>query len=246
MSRKELRRVYELIRLMFYALAHRPDEFGLAPDAQGFVSTKELLQAFHEEPEWKFVRESHLTEALIHDHKGLFQREDNRIRATEIHWEHDLARSTAPASKILFSPIRRRAHQHVFEKGLRAPEGRWIILCIDRQMATRIGKRRDPSPVILEIRALDAHRDGVALFRLGSLFLAKEISPKYIGGPLPPKEEPKRISQSPGERTKALVDLAPGTFVLDITRDPDPQRRVKGRKPKGWKEQARKIRKRKR
>ncbi len=231
---------------MFYALAHRPDEFGLAPDARGFVSIKDLIQAFHEEPEWRFVRESDLNEALIHDQQGLFYLEGNRIRATQIHWELDLSPPFAPAYNIIFTPIRRRAHHHVFKTGLRAPEGRWIILCINKEMAIRIGKRRDTSPVILEIRAVDAHRDGVELFRLGSLFLAKEISPKYIGGPLPPKEEPKRASQSPGQITKELMDLAAGTFVLDVTRDPDRQRRIKGRKPKGWKEQARKIRRRRR
>ncbi len=246
MSRKGLRKVDALIRLMSYALAHKPDEFGLAPDLHGFVNIKELLQAFHEEPEWKYVRQSHINEALIHSKNGLFQLKDNRIRATERHWGHVLAPPSLPPPKTMFSPIRRRAHHHTFKKGLHTAEDRWIILCPDREMALRIGKRKDPSPVILEIRALEAHRDGIPFFRLGSLLLANEILPKYIGGPLPPKEEPKKASEAPKQTQKDRMNLGAGTFVLDITRDPDPQRRTKGRKPKGWKEDARKIRREKR
>ena len=35
----------------------------------------------------------------------------------------------------------------------------------------------------------------------------------------------------------------PGTFLLDPSRDPDPYRKAKGKKRKGWKENARKMRK---
>ncbi|MBW2217849.1 MAG: hypothetical protein JRF34_11780, partial [Deltaproteobacteria bacterium] len=44
----------------------------------------------------------------------------------------------------------------------------------------------------------------------------------------------------------AKDDPAPGTFSLDSSRDPDLLRRAKGKKRKGWKEEARKVRKGKR
>ena len=51
------------------------------------------------------------------------------------------------------------------------------------------------------------------------------------------KKEPMKIKP---------VDFTPGTFPLDAARDPDLRRRAKGKKRRGWKEEARKIRKKKR
>jgi putative RNA 2'-phosphotransferase len=42
------------------------------------------------------------------------------------------------------------------------------------------------------------------------------------------------------------LHVTPGSFILDISRDPDPYRRAKGRKRKGWKETSRKLRRGKR
>ena len=46
--------------------------------------------------------------------------------------------------------------------------------------------------------------------------------------------------------TSRKAVLTPGTFPLDSSRDPDPYRRAKGKKRKGWKEEARKVRRGKR
>lgn len=244
MTRKGLRKVEGLIRIMAYVLGHRPDEFGLIPDEEGFVGIKEFIQALHEEAEWRYVRESHLREALVHSQPGLFQLKEKRIRARERHWRYNLQPYPFDPEKILFSPVRRRAHHHVFERGLSSADNRWVVLYPERQTALRIGKRKDPQPVILEILALKAHRNGIPLFRFGSLYLAKQIAPQYIGGPLPPKQEPKKVAAPTKPLQKIQMDIGAGTFQLDISRDPDPMRRAKGRKPRGWKEEARKMRRR--
>ena len=227
---------------MIYALAHKPDEFGLVPDKDGFVSVKELLQALHEEPEWGYVRKSHLQEAIIHSPTGLFDLEEKRIRTTNRHWKYEHLSPTPPPQKVLYTPIRSRAHRHVFENGLKPSGKEWVVLSTERDIAVRIGKRKDPQPVILDIMASAAYRNGTPLYRFGSLFLAKEISSEYIGGPLPPKEDTRKYSETPRARQKEPLHLEAGTFFLDVHRDPDPMRRRKGRKPKGWKEEARKFR----
>jgi len=227
---------------MIYALAHKPDEFGLVPDKDGFVSVKELLQALHEEPEWGYVRKSHLQEAIIHSPTGLFDLEEKRIRTTNRHWKYEHLSPTPPPQKVLYTPIRSRAHRHVFENGLKPSGKEWVVLSTERDIAVRIGKRKDPQPVILDIMASAAYRNGTPLYRFGSLFLAKEISSEYISGPLPPKEDTRKYSETPRARQKEPLHLEAGTFFLDVHRDPDPMRRRKGRKPKGWKEEARKFR----
>jgi len=64
MPQKNKRKVAHLNRLLNYILGNRPDEFGLVPDKEGYISLKELLKAINEEPNMAYVRETHIQEVL--------------------------------------------------------------------------------------------------------------------------------------------------------------------------------------
>jgi putative RNA 2'-phosphotransferase len=240
LSRKSQIRVTDLSRFLIYILAHRPDEFGLVPDSIGFISTKELLRAIHEEPGWGYVREGHIREVLIGKDRALFLQEKDRIRAAEVRWHLDLQTPSENTPKILFIAVRRRAHVSVMEKGLFSE--RHLVLSPDRDMALRIGRRRDQKPILLEVMTGPAQHQGVFFHAFGDLYLAREIPPEFISGPPVPEEirEPQ-----PPKKEKSLPQapmMSGGTFVLDVHRDPDLSRRRSGRKPRGWKEDSRKMR----
>ena len=74
-------KVDSLARFLLYVLGRRPDEFGLVPDAGGFVLLKELLQAIHEEPSWRYVRQSHVNEVLCGSYRAEFDAEGDRLSA---------------------------------------------------------------------------------------------------------------------------------------------------------------------
>ena len=230
-------------------LGHRPDEFGMVPDSNGFVTYKELIQAIHEEPNWHYVRRSHINEVLLGKDRHLFQLGDNTIRTAERRWRFDIEKTDQTLSKLLFTPVRRKAHPVVMEKGLRSGQGKYLVLSPDPEMAERIGKRRDQKPVLIEITASSAQSKGVFFYAFGKLFLSHEIPAKFITGPPVPKEildsrrELEAIKEKPVSRQAGLTY---GTFSLDPSRDPDPYRKAKGKKRKGWKEDARKIRRGKR
>jgi putative RNA 2'-phosphotransferase len=240
LHRKSQIRVTDLSRFLIYILAHRPDEFGLVPDSSGFISTKELLRAIHEEPGWGFVREGHIREVLIGKDRALFLQEKDRLRAAEVRWHLDLETPSENLPKILFIAIRRRAHVRVMEKGLFSD--RLLVLSPDRDMALKIGRRRDQKPILLEVMTGPAQHQGVLFHSFGDLYLAREIPPEFISGPPVPEEtrEPQ-----PPKKEKTFPQppiLTGGTFVLDAHRDPDLSRRRTGRKPRGWKEDSRKMR----
>jgi putative RNA 2'-phosphotransferase len=227
-------------------LGHRPDEFGLVPDREGFVAYKELLQALHEEDDWRYVRRSHINEILLGSDRALFQLEDDRIRSMECRWELDLYHPVPALPKILFTPIRQRAHSVVMEKGLKVPGDRLLVLSPNRDMAVRIGRRRDQDPVVLEILAEPAVEKRVLFYAFGDLFLSPEIPGRFIAGPPAPKEmlEGRKEKDKPAQKpSKGQPSPTPGTFILDLSRDPDLYRKAKGKKRKGWKEAARKMRK---
>jgi putative RNA 2'-phosphotransferase len=242
-------KVENLSRFLIYILGLRPYEFGLVPDMDGFVRHKELLQALHEQEGWSYVRQSHIDEVLMGKDRLLFQAEGKRIRVLEKKWHLDLDTPAPVPPRILFVAVRKRAHPVVMENGLISKDGMHLVLSPDKDMAERIGKRRDQHPVVLEIMSGIAEEQGVRFYPFGDLFICPHVPARFIAGPPVPKDILEKRHEAPAKKAKAAPakdDPAPGTFSLDSSRDPDLLRRAKGKKRKGWKEEARKIRKEKR
>ncbi len=203
--------VTALSKLMSYILRHRPDEYGLVLDENGYVPIKELLQAINEEEGWSYVRRADIMEVVMTSERGRFEVDGERIRAT---YGHSFAspiisyEAVTPPS-ILYHGTRRRSYPHILQGGL-APMGRqYVHLTTTAKLALRIGRRRDPQPVLLEIAARRAAQDGIAFYQANPLiYLADHIPPAYISGPpldtlkaewCPPKEASKR--QAPQQQT---------------------------------------------
>jgi putative RNA 2'-phosphotransferase len=238
-------KIDSLSHLLSYVLGRRPDEFGLVPDPDGFVPYKDLLQAIHEEDGWGYVRQGHIHEVLYGKDRPLFHAAEDRLRAVERRWSLDLEAASEALPKILYVAVRRRAHAHAMERGLRSE--RFVVLCGDPDMALRIGKRKDPKPVLLEIHTTPAREQGVSFLAFGQLHLAREIAPGFISGPPVEVEEEGARKEEKGEGEKPArkaSEFTPGTFLLDVQKDPDLKRRVKGRQARGWKEDSRKLRRR--
>jgi putative RNA 2'-phosphotransferase len=233
--------VNDLGRLLLYMLGHKPAEFGLVPTSEGFVPLKELLKAIRDEPGWRHIRQSHINEVLLGKDRFLFEVDGNRIRARERKWQQDFESPDRPSvPKILFTTVTRKAHPVVMEKGLKSAAGRYLVLSLDEEMSSKIGRRRDPQPILLRVEAEKAGREGIPFHSFDTLFLCKEVPPRYIHGPPVEKE-----TLAPPVET-AYRPATPGTFPLDLARDPDPYRRARGQKQKGWKEAARKMRRNRR
>jgi putative RNA 2'-phosphotransferase len=230
--------------MLTYILGYRPDEFGLVPDEEGFVRYKDLFKALHEENGWRHVRSSHINEMLMGRERELFDAQNDRIRSRVRHWGLN-PYDELPLPGLLYTPVRKRAHPVAMERGLKAEHNAYLALSADRKMALRIGRRRDPHPVLLEIPAATAGRKGVLIFPFGDLFLAPEIPSAFIAGPRPPKDSLERDDKKIDKKQKTdsgLKTPTPGSFTLDPRRDPDPSRKKRGKKRKGWKEEARKMR----
>lgn len=238
-------KVDNLCRLLLYMLGRKPDEFGLVPDRDGFVTYKELLQAINEEPEWHYVRRSHINEVLMGKDRSLFQAEEKCIRVMERQWLLDVDHPQSNLNKVLFTSVRRKSHPVVMERGVKAAEGKHLVLTQDKGMALRLGRRHDNKPVILEILASEAENRGVLFYAFGSLFLCQAIPANVISGPPVSKEpvEKRRVVEEKTREDGPIPDyFMPGSFSLDISRDPDPYRRSRAKKRKGWKEEVRKMR----
>jgi putative RNA 2'-phosphotransferase len=235
-----------LEKFIVYVLGRRPDEFGLVPDAQGWVKFKDLLKALNEEDGFRHVRRSHIDEIVLTQPAPEIDINDNRVRA-RLREHLPVPQPVDGPPKLLYTCIRRRAYFVVLEKGLATAEGEKVVLAAAPDLALRIGKRRDPHPVLLTVNVEQALTHGIALQRFGELlYLADAIPSGCFTGPPLPKEKPA-AAKPPVEPERASRQDA-GTFVLDPSRfDPDSRKNDPARKHReqDWKKERRQQRKHK-
>jgi putative RNA 2'-phosphotransferase len=221
---KHSQAVEKLAKLLDYVLGRQPDEFGLVTDAEGYVRVKDLLKALSEEPGWRHVRLNHIRETVMTLRQPTVELSDSRIRAL------DRSCLIPPASaetlpKLLYHAVRRRAWPVVLEKGVTASDAApQIVLAQDLPMAQRLGRRIDPSPVILTVNTSRARQLGMTFMCAGRrLFTIDRLLPgTFSGPPLPkqPAEPKKRIAPDEPKPSRT-----PGSFLLDVSHLSEPQKR---------------------
>jgi putative RNA 2'-phosphotransferase len=236
----------ELGKIVEYILLHRPDEFGLFLDDDGSLPIKELMWALHEEEGWKYVRRGHLKELAYSHREPAFTLEQNCIKPKQ---PRKQISSAAVPPRLLFYAAKRKAYPVILKHGLR-PGGRpYVPLATTEEIALRIGRRRDPKPILLTIHAAQAHDEGHAFSPCGELlYLVKTLPPPFLSGP-PLRESPKptKVSRPKDpEPDKADIPEMVGSFLLDPARDPDPMRRERRKKDKDRKRQRSRERRHKR
>lgn len=212
----KMRSPRNLDKMLAYALGRRPDEFGLIPDAEGFVKTKDLLKALHEEAGWGYVNESHLREALISIPDPAFEIDAHRIRARRREALPSEPESERPP-KLLYAPIRRRAYPSVLANGIHPSAHPQVVLTAQHEWAERLGRRIDPDPVVLIVNVRAAEEQGVAFARFGTgLFLADHIPVGCFSGP-PLPDEPAETARKPARTDRhAGRPATAGGFPLDM------------------------------
>lgn len=238
----------KLNTFLAYVLGRNPYEFGLVPDDNGFVKIKDLLKAVREEDGFRHISAGNLNELTLTVKKPLIEFEGDLVRS--IARENLVAPGCEqPVPKLLYIGIRTRAHGHVMNHGLEPFEGQpYVVLSSDRDMAERIGKRRDANPVIITVQAAQAENLGV-LFLFGgeTIFLARSLPRECLSGPpLVSRDEETskpRKQKSEDKRTRPT----PGSFFLDVSEHESGSRKSKTHKKDriSWKHNKKKIRKQK-
>lgn len=247
MAKKTVQKQDSLEKLLRYILGIRPDEFGLHPDGQGFVSLKDLLAALHDEEGWRGVREGQIN--MLANQPGeqsAFEIQDGTVRLkpslSELPPE---APVQAELPKLLYLPLKPAAWPVIHEKGLFPKAGQSLVrLWADEELAGKIGRRLSPTPVLVSVRSAAARQDGAVFSPYSELlWLTAEVPARFLSGPpVPPKEE-----EAPSRKAKAQPEPA-GSFHLPT---PESQVEIHRGKKKGkygdspdWKNQTRRDRRR--
>jgi putative RNA 2'-phosphotransferase len=213
---KHRQTIDKLLKLLVTILGRQADEFGLLPDADGYIKIKDLMKVLAEEPGWRHVRLNQIREVIHLTHSQALEMQGNRIRAVD---RSGLLPPEIPNAlpKLLYYPVRQRAYPVIREKGLpAAASGNRIILADEIEMAQRLGRRIDSSPVILTVNSDNARQLGATVWRFGKQLFLSDCLPlgSFSGPPLPKKRlETKKVDPlQPPEAPKT-----PGSFFLDLS-----------------------------
>ena len=245
MNRKK--QMEQFARISEYILARRPDEFGLVPDADGYIKIKEFLQAITEIDGWRHIRKNYINEMLLVHGDPPVEMEDTKIRAKN----RDLLSPYVPCDdlpKLLYTCVKQKSYQSVLENGIRPTAFSKIICCRDPEMAQKIGKRRSPQPVLLTIHTGKMVEHHLTFTRAGELlYLTDNVPADCFTGPSPPKELPvaKKAEKKPDPVETYKQQSQAGTFSVSMDMTEKKYKGKKKEKDQSWKNNKKRLRREK-
>jgi len=223
-----------------YVLGRRPDEFGLVPDEDGFVTTKEFLKAVNEEDGWRSINKGTLNELKISMPGPPMEIKGNLIRAVDRGKLPERTLVLEPP-KVLFAGITKKSYQAVLEKGILPTRHKYVILAENENLAVRIAKRRDPSPIILTVNSGMAMDADVLFYQKGEwIYLTTRVPVGCFTGPPVPKE--KKPSEKSEKQESHKKKQTAGSFILDLQDLGGHKGRRRNKKDGSWKRDKKQIR----
>jgi putative RNA 2'-phosphotransferase len=168
-----------LSRFLSFLLRHRPADYPLRFDRQGFVSWNELIERI--KGRFPEITEGEILSVIEGSDKKRFELREDKVRATYGHsFPVELGLEGVEPPAELYHGTARDLAQTILRDGLK-PRGRqYVHLSVSLEEALAVGRRRDPSPSILVINSRAAHASGVLFYPSGPLYLAKEVPAKFL------------------------------------------------------------------
>lgn len=217
-------------KILFAMLGRQPDAFGIVMNEGGWISIKELHLTLMKETGFSHITKRGLTQFFSLYRPEKFEWQENYVRVRlELQSPGLTIYKEATPPELLYVSIRPKAHAHVIAHGLQSSNNKRIVLSTEKELALKIGKRRDKDPIIAAIMALKSSEAGIVYRKAGELlYLVEGLDPQWINiPPLPPvrekdkHREPKSSKAKPGGK-KIPKGSAPsleqiGAFVLRDT-----------------------------
>lgn len=208
-----------LTKTLLYIAVHAPAEFGLFWDADGTMPWKELYWALQEDASLRFVRESILRELSGLGMDLPFVLDGPRLRLCP-----DCNQPSYPLAdhlpERLYFACRRKQYAYIHEHGI-TPSGRPLVpLSATKELALRLGRRRDPEPLLLEMLAAKAQVEGESIYWAGAdLYLVASVPVRHVVFPLLRAEQQAALTAwKKAETRPSRPDhpTTPGSFFVDV------------------------------
>lgn len=175
-----------LIRLsktISHALRHKPEDYGLVLDAEGWVPVEELLTALRKRRgSWRHVGVADLERINAESEKQRFEMRAGKIRAFYGHSTVEkIERQPIVPPATLYHGTTAQAAAAIRREGLKSMKRQYVHLSTDEKTARVVALRRTGQPVILRVAALRAHEQGINFYQGNEdIWLADPIPPEFI------------------------------------------------------------------
>jgi putative RNA 2'-phosphotransferase len=179
------RRLVKLSKFLALILRHQPERFALALDDEGWASLAEVMEILKGLPNFRWANRADVmlvVEQGAGDGKRRFQVEGGRIRALYGHsFERRIRHEPAKPPARLYHGTSPDALQAIRRDGLRPMERQYVHLSPNRETAVRVGSRHARRPVVITVRASEAHDAGIVFYHPEeAVYLAEEIPPGFL------------------------------------------------------------------
>jgi putative RNA 2'-phosphotransferase len=179
------RRLIKLSKFLALILRHQPERFALALDDEGWASLSEVMEILKGLPNFRWANRSdvmHVVEQGAGDGKKRFQVEGSRIRALYGHSFDRLIRHEPATPPVrLYHGTSPDALPVIRREGLMPMERQYVHLSLDRETATQVGSRHSSSPIVITVRAAEAHDAGIVFYHPEeTVYLAEQIPPVFL------------------------------------------------------------------
>ena len=186
------RRLTKLSKFLALILRHQPERFGLVLDEEGWAPLSEVMDILHGLPNFRWATKADVMTVVdggesngssgLDIEKRRFEVAEGCIRAR---YGHSVAQPiryepcVPPAT--LYHGTSPDALEAIRREGLEPMERQYVHLSPDPETATRVGARHDDRPLVLAVRAADAHAAGIAFHQADeSVYLARHVPAEFL------------------------------------------------------------------
>jgi putative RNA 2'-phosphotransferase len=182
------RSLMKLSKFLALILRHQPERFALPLDEEGWAPLSEVMEIIKGLPNFRWANRAdvmHIVEGGSEDDKRRFEIQGNRIRARYGHsFAHPIVYEPCAPPPLLYHGTSPNALKHIRREGIKPMGRQYVHLSPDTETATRVGARHDSQPIVLTIRAAEAHAAGIAFYQAdATIYLAKHIPSEFLRFP---------------------------------------------------------------
>ncbi len=179
------RRLVKLSKFLALILRHQPERFALELDAEGWASLPEVMEIVQGLPNFRWVTRAdvmHVVEEGSGDGKRRFEVQGERIRATYGHTlDQPIRYAPCTPPPLLYHGTSPDALEAIRREGLKPMERQYVHLSPDYGAAIRVGARHARRPVVIAIRAAEAHGAGIEFYQPEeTVYLTRRIPPEFL------------------------------------------------------------------
>lgn len=167
-------------KFMSLILRHKPQEFGVVLDEEGYCPIDDLLMVFQSDDYWKEATKEDVLQIIGECPKQRYEMKGKMVRARYGHSAQKIDYEMSKPPAFLFHGTYEGAVDSIFREGLKKMNRKYVHLSETTHFASLAGKRRG-SFVLLKVDCSMAYLLGVNFYYAGNeVWLSDDIPDSCI------------------------------------------------------------------